>query len=109
MRNIWFPKGAAEYMTKQRFVDMGLTDAAIGVRDRTFGKQLALEQQEPGTQTPSVPPETKSKRKEVMALSVSSLNSPPDPAHLALHPISQMGSKGGSKGTKERERENRHH
>ncbi|KAI3332641.1 hypothetical protein F4824DRAFT_474560 [Ustulina deusta] len=69
MRNIWFPKGAAEYMTKQRFVDMGLTDAAIGVRDRTFGKQLALEQQEPGTQTPSVPPETKSKRKEVMALS----------------------------------------
>ncbi|KAI1816469.1 hypothetical protein GGS20DRAFT_537703 [Poronia punctata] len=37
MRNIWFPKGKAEYMTRQRFTDMGLTEAAIGVRDRSFG------------------------------------------------------------------------
>ncbi|KXJ91840.1 hypothetical protein Micbo1qcDRAFT_161867 [Microdochium bolleyi] len=37
MRNYWFPRGRAEYMTKQRFREMGLTEAAIGVRDRTFG------------------------------------------------------------------------
>ncbi|KAI0187339.1 hypothetical protein EV127DRAFT_436802 [Xylaria flabelliformis] len=65
MRNIWFPKGAAEYMTRQRFTELGLSDAAIGVRDRTFGTQLILEEEEQGTQTPS---QAKSKRKEVLAL-----------------------------------------
>ncbi|KAI1752513.1 hypothetical protein F4782DRAFT_530380 [Xylaria castorea] len=65
MRNIWFPKGAAEYMTRQRFTDMGLSEAAIGVRDRTFGTQLMLEEEEQGTQTPS---EAKNKRKEVITL-----------------------------------------
>ncbi|CAJ2513134.1 Uu.00g012530.m01.CDS01 [Anthostomella pinea] len=42
MRNFWFPKALAEYMTRQRFKDMGLTEAAIGVRDRTFGSKLAM-------------------------------------------------------------------
>ncbi|KAI1352221.1 hypothetical protein F5Y01DRAFT_280254 [Xylaria sp. FL0043] len=65
MRNIWFPKGAAEYMTRQRFTEMGLSEAAIGVRDRTFGTQLALEVEEGTEKTSS---ETKAKRKEVLTL-----------------------------------------
>ncbi|KAI1417071.1 hypothetical protein F5Y13DRAFT_103901 [Hypoxylon sp. FL1857] len=43
MRNYWFPKAQAEYMTRQRFKELGLTEAAIGVRDRTFGIKLVLE------------------------------------------------------------------
>ncbi|KAI0172240.1 hypothetical protein GGR52DRAFT_460313 [Hypoxylon sp. FL1284] len=43
MRNRWFPKSQAEYMTRQRFTELGLTPAAIGVRDRTFGMKLQLE------------------------------------------------------------------
>ncbi|KAI0967682.1 hypothetical protein F4678DRAFT_445195 [Xylaria arbuscula] len=67
MRNIWFPKGAAEYMTRHRFTELGLSEAAIGVRDRTFGTQLVLEEdQEAQTSSAS---ETKSKRKEVLTLS----------------------------------------
>jgi hypothetical protein len=46
MRNQWHHKGLAEYMTKQRFVDLGLTEAAIGVRDRTFGTQLFVEEED---------------------------------------------------------------
>jgi hypothetical protein len=69
MRNIWFPKGAAEYMTKQRFTELGLSEAAIGVRDRTFGTQLLLDE-EPGTQQDGVP-DAKNKRKEALTLPVS--------------------------------------
>ncbi|KAK8068853.1 hypothetical protein PG994_005469 [Apiospora phragmitis] len=43
MRNVWHHKGLAEYMTKQRFAELGVTEAAIGVRDRTFGTQLLVE------------------------------------------------------------------
>lgn len=43
MRNYWFPKAQAEYMTRQRFRELGLSEAAIGVRDRTFGVRLLLE------------------------------------------------------------------
>ncbi|KAK8045507.1 hypothetical protein PG993_005531 [Apiospora rasikravindrae] len=43
MRNVWHHKGLAEYMTKQRFQELGVTEAAIGVRDRTFGTQLLVE------------------------------------------------------------------
>ncbi|KAI0841151.1 hypothetical protein F5Y06DRAFT_260807 [Hypoxylon sp. FL0890] len=43
MRNYWFPKALAEYMTRQRFKELGLTEAAIGVRDRNFGTKLVLE------------------------------------------------------------------
>ncbi|KAI0205032.1 hypothetical protein F4808DRAFT_320313 [Astrocystis sublimbata] len=64
MRNIWFPKGAAEYMTKQRFAELGLTEAAIGVRDRTFGTKLIPD----SDQTKSTASDTKSKRKEVLTL-----------------------------------------
>jgi hypothetical protein len=43
MRNVWHHKGLAEYMTKQRFLELGLTESAIGVRDRSFGTQTLLE------------------------------------------------------------------
>jgi len=42
MRNIWFPKGVAEYMTKKRFEELGLTEAAIGARDRNFGSKIPV-------------------------------------------------------------------
>jgi hypothetical protein len=42
MRNIWFPKGVAEYMTKKRFEELGLTEAAIGARDRNFGSKIVV-------------------------------------------------------------------
>ena len=45
MRNNWFPYNLAEYMTRDRFRELGLTDAAIGVRDRTFGNRLAVDQE----------------------------------------------------------------
>ncbi|RYP65136.1 hypothetical protein DL769_006415 [Monosporascus sp. CRB-8-3] len=44
MRNFWFPKGLAEYMTRNRFKELGLTESAIGVRDRTFGTRLVLDE-----------------------------------------------------------------
>ncbi|KAJ3561611.1 hypothetical protein NPX13_g8878 [Xylaria arbuscula] len=66
MRNIWFPKGQAEYMTKQRFTELGLSEAAIGVRDRTFGTLLVLEE-EADSQKAST---SKRKLKEVLTLSV---------------------------------------
>ncbi|KAI1360917.1 hypothetical protein F5Y08DRAFT_316210 [Xylaria arbuscula] len=65
MRNIWFPKGQAEYMTKQRFIELGLSEAAIGVRDRTFGTLLVLEE-EADSQKASI---NKRKLKEVLTLS----------------------------------------
>ncbi|KAH8650156.1 hypothetical protein BX600DRAFT_474198 [Xylariales sp. PMI_506] len=55
MRNIFHPKGAAEYMTKKRFDELGITEAAIGVRDRSFGTQLPVDEAE------------KDKRKNVVA------------------------------------------
>ncbi|KAK8018849.1 hypothetical protein PG991_008039 [Apiospora marii] len=46
MRNVWHHKGLAEYMTKARFAELGVTEAAIGVRDRTFGTQLLVDDDE---------------------------------------------------------------
>jgi Ribosomal protein L9, N-terminal domain len=37
MRNAWYPKKKAEYMTATRFQEMGLTRQDIGERDRAFG------------------------------------------------------------------------
>ena len=45
MRNFWFPKSLAEYMTRDRFRELGLTDAAIGVRDRTFGTHFVVDEE----------------------------------------------------------------
>ncbi|KAL7627899.1 hypothetical protein AAE478_002094 [Parahypoxylon ruwenzoriense] len=41
MRNYWFPKAQAEYMTVKRFKELGLTEAAISPRDRSFGARVA--------------------------------------------------------------------
>ncbi|KAI1185795.1 hypothetical protein F5B17DRAFT_406354 [Nemania serpens] len=75
MRNIWFPKGCAEYMTKQRFVELGLSESAIGVRDRTFGTKLAASAKKQGETAPSA--EASQKRKEILTL-------PPEEVHALL-------------------------
>ncbi|KAI1373700.1 hypothetical protein F4677DRAFT_428908 [Hypoxylon crocopeplum] len=68
MRNIWFPKAQAEYMTRLRFKELGLTDAAIGVRDRTFGTQLILQDKgEKNVLVEDGPPGTR-KSKETLTL-----------------------------------------
>lgn len=43
MRNEWFPKNKAEYMTPARFQELGLTRDAIGEVDRSFVILSALE------------------------------------------------------------------
>ncbi|KAI1209384.1 uncharacterized protein F4807DRAFT_460599 [Annulohypoxylon truncatum] len=53
MRNEWFPKGQAEYMTKQRFQELQLTEAAVGVRDRTFGFRSLADESEDADQAAS--------------------------------------------------------
>ncbi|KAI2463287.1 hypothetical protein F4781DRAFT_417151 [Annulohypoxylon bovei var. microspora] len=68
MRNQWFPKAQAEYMTKQRFKELGLTEAAIGVRDRSFGIRL-LADEKAETATPTKRFVKKSPAKEVLTLS----------------------------------------
>jgi hypothetical protein len=73
MRNIWFPKGAAEYMTRQRFTELGLSDAAIGVRDRTFGTQQVAEE-EKATPRENAASDSKNKRKDVLTLPVSDIH-----------------------------------
>ncbi|KAH6625944.1 hypothetical protein B0J18DRAFT_423511 [Chaetomium sp. MPI-SDFR-AT-0129] len=40
MRNEWFPKNMAEYMTALRFRELGLTRDNIGEREATFGTML---------------------------------------------------------------------
>ncbi|KAI1116848.1 hypothetical protein F5Y14DRAFT_405494 [Nemania sp. NC0429] len=77
MRNIWFPKGAAEYMTRQRFLDLGLTEAAIGVRDRTFGTKLLVAEKKRQQRQAWAGSEDKTKRNEVLTL-------PPEEAYALL-------------------------
>lgn len=100
MRNIWFPKGCAEYMTKQRFVELGLSESAIGVRDRTFGTKLAASAKKQGETAPSA--EASQKRKEILTLPVRNtwLFLFAVPKH---HLVSSFV--GGFKGSKEIERE----
>ncbi|KAH9886854.1 hypothetical protein F4778DRAFT_757927 [Xylariomycetidae sp. FL2044] len=71
MRNYWFPRAQAEYMTRQRFQELGLTQAAIGVRDRAFGIKLLLDETQDGRtafveEVPTKDP--KVKRKEALTL-----------------------------------------
>ncbi|KAI2621151.1 hypothetical protein GGR54DRAFT_90723 [Hypoxylon sp. NC1633] len=67
MRNYWFPRAAAEYMTRQRFKELGLTEAAVGVRDRTFGVQLLVDKNADGKSVLAEKGAKKSK-KEVLTL-----------------------------------------
>lgn len=43
MRNDFYPTSKAEYMTRERFKELGLTKADIGVRDFAFGVQRVFE------------------------------------------------------------------
>lgn len=80
MRNFWFPKGQAEYMTRFRFKELGLTDAAIGVRDRTFGTKLVTEEDNDSRKTAVVEEEPIIyKKKEVFTLPVSDFETAPPP------------------------------
>ncbi|KAI0011649.1 hypothetical protein F4779DRAFT_193479 [Xylariaceae sp. FL0662B] len=67
MRNAWFPKGQAEYMTRQRFKELGLTEAAIGVRDRSFGSKVVLEEEDDKNEAPVELPKAQ-RKKEVLTL-----------------------------------------
>lgn len=71
MRNQWHHKGLAEYMTKKRFTELGLTEAAIGVRDRTFGSKLLTEEDVNGPTIAKDP--AKSKKKEQIVMTVCDL------------------------------------
>lgn len=80
MRNFWFPKGQAEYMTRFRFKELGLTDAAIGVRDRTFGTKLVTEEDNDSRKKAVVEEEPIIyKKKEVFTLPVSDFETAPPP------------------------------
>ncbi|KAI0152081.1 hypothetical protein F4776DRAFT_600071 [Hypoxylon sp. NC0597] len=70
MRNYWFPKAQAEYMTRQRFKELGLTEAAIGVRDRTFGTKLVIEEADDGKKllVEDGPPGTMKSKKDTLTL-----------------------------------------
>jgi hypothetical protein len=47
MRNLWYPKKKAEYMTTMRLQELGLTQKDIGERDPEFGTAFAVEESEP--------------------------------------------------------------
>ncbi|KAK6066475.1 hypothetical protein SCUP515_10661 [Seiridium cupressi] len=67
MRNQWHHKGLAEYMTKKRFAELGLTESAIGVRDRSFGTQMVLE--EDGQTKAVIDEASTTKRKDAIVMS----------------------------------------
>ncbi|KAM7197662.1 hypothetical protein V8F20_006552 [Naviculisporaceae sp. PSN 640] len=46
MRNQWYPAGKAEYMTRQRFQELGLAEDDVGERDRTFGVVNEVEEED---------------------------------------------------------------
>lgn len=59
MRNVWFPKKQAEYMTASRFRELGLTRSDIGERDPTFGTAASadtVDAPEPAVLAPAVLP-----------------------------------------------------
>lgn len=77
MRNEWFPKNMAEYMTKNRFMELGLTEAAIGTRDRAFGTKFTFKEEK---KTKKIAP---SNKKETLTLPVSTLA--PSWSHACTH------------------------
>jgi hypothetical protein len=56
MRNKWYPNGQAEYMTANRFAELGLSKENIGERDPVFGLGGAapVEEEEQEPQQPTV-------------------------------------------------------
>ncbi|KAI1386800.1 uncharacterized protein F4822DRAFT_411266 [Hypoxylon trugodes] len=68
MRNNWFPKAQAEYMTALRFKELGLTEAAIGTRDRTFGTKLIIEEDDNTKKRKLVEEGPKKSKKDTLTL-----------------------------------------
>lgn len=64
MRNQWYPANKAEYMTRQRFRELGLTEEDVGERDRAFGVINQAEEEddifEAAVATSATAPETTS-------------------------------------------------
>ncbi|EGO52860.1 hypothetical protein NEUTE1DRAFT_91606 [Neurospora tetrasperma FGSC 2508] len=81
MRNEWFPKNKAEYMTPARFQELGLTRDAIGEVDRSFVILSALE----AATRPK--PEEQKTEEPVPEVQISQVNVPdvtPETAHALL-------------------------
>ncbi|KXX81681.1 hypothetical protein MMYC01_201041 [Madurella mycetomatis] len=55
MRNEWYPRKKAEYMTAARFLELGLSRSDIGDRDATFGTLAAAEVEDTQTQATPAP------------------------------------------------------
>jgi len=55
MRNEWYPAKKAEYMTAQRFRELGLTRRDIGERDRSFVPLTELETADEAKSAPEKP------------------------------------------------------
>ncbi|KAH6646691.1 hypothetical protein BKA67DRAFT_580255 [Truncatella angustata] len=68
MRNQWHHKGLAEYMTKKRFEELGLTESAIGVRDRAFGKQTLDDETSQNNKDSNVVETPTTKKKDVVTM-----------------------------------------
>ncbi|KAI0125489.1 hypothetical protein BJ170DRAFT_684757 [Xylariales sp. AK1849] len=68
MRNVWHHKSLAEYMTKKRFTELGLTEAAIGVRDRSFGTQMLVQEDKDAKAKKLVEEGPTLKRKEAVTM-----------------------------------------
>lgn len=93
MRNFWFPKGQAEYMTRNRFKELGLTDAAVGVRDRTFGSKLVVDEEKKEARKKAIVEEpVVQKKKETLTLPVSTTYLP-----CALNFFQAKAAREGSK------------
>lgn len=45
MRNLWYPRKTAEFMTAARFKELGLTKNDVGERDPMFGMQIEMEEE----------------------------------------------------------------
>lgn len=77
MRNQWHHKGLAEYMTKKRFTELGLTETAIGVRDRSFGTHQVVEE-DVYTKSAAEEP-AKARKKDIVTMAVRSCPTQPNP------------------------------
>ena len=84
MRNEWFPKNKAEYMTPTRFQELGLTRDAIGEVDRSFvilsALDAALKPEEQEVEEPV--PEVQIPKAKVPDVTVRTLPFPWHPACL---------------------------
>jgi hypothetical protein len=78
MRNLWYHRKQAEYMTAARFQELGLTKDDIGERDFLFGTMVAEpeEAQAAAAIDAAATPVWEPQRIEVQHLTVSDLGLP---------------------------------